>query len=387
MLARTLGRSRGSASTCFADLPISILLQDGLSPRTRLRITSRSPGKIGLWRESVIHHRHYVTPAAPKPPKKPSSTKQSLAKILTSDSICYKRGSSSPSPPSKDDKHTLAAAQRLFLRGSPRLLYSASKLSEHPANPGIVPEILVIGASNAGKSTFLNALLGVASDGGMAMVSRTPGSTMTQNVYGVGLPRGWDHRNVASWTRKPDAGGLYLVDSPGYGFGSAKDYHDALSRYLEKRTSCRGVVLLLPLNKDLRPIDTGVLDHLASMNKRTLILLTKADTCKVGWAEKWPQTADVLRDSMSRIDAQRGRHQGESARWKEGDAWNPDIYVIAAGAKGRTASSNAAGIGGARRAILELAGYNLRGGVSEDPSVASYDGDIVPFEDIQYKGQ
>lgn len=315
--------------------------------------------------------------------------------MLTSDSICYKRGSSTPSPLRKEDKHSLAAAQRLFTRGSTsgstsnggvttaRFLYSASKLSEHPENPGVVPEILVIGASNAGKSTFLNALLGVT---GVALVSRTPGSTTLQNVYGAGLPKGWDHRSLGAWTTKPEAG-VYLVDSPGYGYGSAKDYHEALSAYLEQRSSCRGVVLLLPLNKKIRPIDTGVLDHLASMNKRTLILLTKADTAKPGWVERWPEMANFLRDSMNRIGSRQEKKLGSSASWKEGDAWNPDIYVVAAGAKGRTATSNAAGMGGARRAILQLAGYDLKGRVSEEPSVATYGGDIVPFEDLQYKGQ
>lgn len=317
-----------------------------------------------------------------KPPSKPVKPppKSNPGKLLDSHSICYQQGSSAPSPVTKEDKHALAAAQRFFISGPGpnRFLYSAAKLTDHPPNP-CVPEVLVLGASNAGKSTFLNALMGVQ---GVAMVGATPGSTKLQNVYAVGMPKTWDFKNLASWTKKPDTG-LYLVDSPGYGYGSNRDWHNALEAYLDQRTSCRGVVLLLPLNKDIRRTDLDVLSHLAGKNKRTLVLLTKADTVvKASSPRKWAETADYLRESMKRINAK----GPSSVAWTEGDAWNPDIYVIAAGMRKRTATSNTAGIGGARRVIMELAGYNLKGSVAEeDPSVVSYGGDIISFDDLQYK--
>lgn len=365
MLARSLHPPGCGASRCFTPRwPLSSSLDHG-SPSPSPRLLNRPS-----------HQRRLIA-------SKPAS-KQSLTKVLDSHSICYKRNSSLPEPLRKEDKHTLAAAHRFFIHPKStttnRFLYSAAQLSDHPANP-CVPEVLVIGASNAGKSTFINALLGVP---GVALVGQTPGSTMLQNVYSVGLPRDWDFRNLASWSVKPAGTGLYIVDSPGYGFGSARSFHDALTAYLEKRTACRGVVLLLPLNKEMRPVDTGVLGHLAGMNKRTIVLLTKADTAKSDWAQKWAQRANYIRDTMKRIDR---KGSSSSGRWTEGEGWNPDIHVIAAGARGRTASSNTAGMGGARRAILELAGYNLKGTVAEeDPSVASYGGDIVPFDEIQYKG-
>lgn len=68
-----------------------------------------------------------------------------------------------------------------------------TKLTERPAP---LPEFLLIGRSNVGKSSFINALLDRKS---LARTSNTPGKTLTLNYYEVD-------------------GKFYLVDAPGYGY-------------------------------------------------------------------------------------------------------------------------------------------------------------------------
>ncbi|MCF7931538.1 MAG: ribosome biogenesis GTP-binding protein YihA/YsxC [Acholeplasmataceae bacterium] len=68
-----------------------------------------------------------------------------------------------------------------------------TKMSDRPTP---LPEILLVGRSNVGKSSFINALLERKS---LARTSNTPGKTLTLNYYEI------DQR-------------FYLVDAPGYGY-------------------------------------------------------------------------------------------------------------------------------------------------------------------------
>ena len=133
----------------------------------------------------------------------------------------------------------------------------------HPLDPPLA-EIALLGRSNVGKSSLLNAL---ADHRKLARVSSTPGKTNLLNVYR--MPAG------------------YLLDLPGYGWARASKSDRAAFRKLVdgvvgKRASLRGVVWLLDIRHPPSPDDLDMQSLLAENERATLVVLTKADKLAQG---------------------------------------------------------------------------------------------------------
>jgi GTP-binding protein len=122
-----------------------------------------------------------------------------------------------------------------------------------------LPEVALIGRSNVGKSSLVNALVGRP---GLARVSGTPGKTTLLNAF-----------------RLPS---LYLVDLPGYGFARAgkaarAGYRRLIMRYLGERSTLAGVVWLLDVRHQPSSDDLEIQDLLIASGRPVLAVLTKAD--------------------------------------------------------------------------------------------------------------
>ena len=89
-----------------------------------------------------------------------------------------------------------------------------------------LPEVAMVGRSNVGKSSLINALVGHR----VARTSAAPGKTRLANVYRVG--RG----------RRPV---FFLVDLPGYGYArggsaTAREFEELTRGYFGRVGSARG---------------------------------------------------------------------------------------------------------------------------------------------------
>ena len=142
---------------------------------------------------------------------------------------------------------------------------SASKLSEAPGKN--LPEVLLCGRSNVGKSSFINAL---CSKKKLAYVSSKPGHTQLLNYYDIDST-------------------FYLVDAPGYGYAKGGLDLDALFQktmedYFKDNPNLKLVIFLLDSRRELSDDDINMINFTLERKINCFAVLTKVD--KINQSEK-----------------------------------------------------------------------------------------------------
>jgi GTP-binding protein len=124
-----------------------------------------------------------------------------------------------------------------------------------------LPEVAVMGRSNVGKSSLINALLGRRK---LARTSGRPGKTRRIHFYRI------EER-------------LYLVDLPGYGWAAVskrerESWRPLVESYLRReRSALRGTILLVDARRGLESEERDLLAWLEAEQIPVAIVLTKCD--------------------------------------------------------------------------------------------------------------
>lgn len=141
---------------------------------------------------------------------------------------------------------------------NPKFEISAVGPKQYPKSN--LPEIVLAGKSNVGKSSFINTLVNRKS---LARTSSQPGKTRQINFYDI------DSK-------------FYFVDLPGYGYSKmSKQEQEKVSEFIEEYLFTRKNINLIILLIDIRhkPSDNDILmfNYIRSIGHNYIVLANKAD--------------------------------------------------------------------------------------------------------------
>ena len=137
-----------------------------------------------------------------------------------------------------------------------KYLKAATKACEYPDSD---LELVVCGRSNAGKSSFINALFNQK----IAYVGKTPGKTRLLNFFSV------DDRYT-------------LADVPGYGYAKISKselvkFGDMMEEYFAKRSCLKLLVLVIDIRRLPNDDDQAMIEVASHKGLEILVIANKAD--------------------------------------------------------------------------------------------------------------
>ena len=137
-------------------------------------------------------------------------------------------------------------------------LTSAVTKNQYPHQE--MPQFLLLGRSNVGKSSFINT---ITSRKNLAYVSSKPGKTTTLNFYLLNES-------------------FMFVDAPGYGYAKRTkevrvDYGKMLEAYFNASVNCKSIMLIIDSLVGPTEDDLLMFDYLKHFELPFLIIATKLD--------------------------------------------------------------------------------------------------------------
>ena len=141
---------------------------------------------------------------------------------------------------------------------NPKFEVSAVKPAQYPKND--LPEIVLVGKSNVGKSSFINTMINRKK---LARTSSEPGKTRQLNFYNM------DDK-------------FYFVDLPGYGYSKMSKQEQVkvgefIEYYLQHRKEICLIIFLVDIRHDPTQNDFLMYDYVIRSGLPCMILANKAD--------------------------------------------------------------------------------------------------------------
>ena len=141
---------------------------------------------------------------------------------------------------------------------NPKFEISAVSPKQYPKND--LPQIVLVGKSNVGKSSFINTMINRKS---LARTSSEPGKTRQINFYNIDEI-------------------FYFVDLPGYGYSKMSKQEQEkvgsfIEQYLAKSKNISLVIFLIDIRHNPTENDRLMYDYIIRSGLTFIILANKAD--------------------------------------------------------------------------------------------------------------
>ena len=162
---------------------------------------------------------------------------------------------------------------------NPKIEISATSPKQYPTSG--LPEIVLVGKSNVGKSSFINTMINRKS---LARTSSQPGKTRQINFYNM------DDK-------------FYFVDLPGYGFSKMskaeqEKVNHFIDEYLHVRKNISLIILLIDIRHEVGANDRMMYDYIIRSGLPFMVLCNKADKIAVTKVEN---AVKAIQDDLNPI--------------------------------------------------------------------------------------
>ena len=150
---------------------------------------------------------------------------------------------------------------------NPKFEISAVKPAQYPNNG--LPEIVLVGKSNVGKSSFINTMINRKN---LARTSSEPGKTRQINFYNM------DNN-------------FYFVDLPGYGYSKMSKQEQAkvgtfIEEYLNTSNNIALILFLLDIRHEPTENDRLMYRYIIDSERPCIVICNKADKIAITKVDK-----------------------------------------------------------------------------------------------------
>ena len=167
------------------------------------------------------------------------------------------------------------AAEAFFRTHLPSKSWTATEWRKQPHsdNAYLTPEVAFLGRSNSGKSSLLN---GILLNPSLCRVGPKPGKTATMHAWALS-PVNPTTRGARKGYKGDTEAKLTVLDMPGYGHGSQREWGMDIMKYLTARRQLRRAFVLVNPAHGLKKQDLQMLELLRSHGISHQLIATKCD--------------------------------------------------------------------------------------------------------------
>lgn len=169
---------------------------------------------------------------------------------------------------------------------------SATNPKQYPKDD--LPQIVLVGKSNVGKSSFINTMLNRKK---LARTSSEPGKTRLINFYKAEIK----NSEICDTDNINPINEFYFVDLPGYGFSKMSKQEQMqvgnfIEEYLQKCQNISLIIFLVDIRHNPTSNDKLMYDYIIKQNLPCIIIANKADKIAI---TKVDDSVKLVQDALN----------------------------------------------------------------------------------------